>query len=131
MPELGTNVSFKVNGNDISGGVKSHFLLLSESTPSLHYRLVQPRDVGSTLSLARYLREHLHLTGTKVSCGMGGCGACTVEAAFREDGKRVVRSVNACLVPVLSCDEWEITTVEGIGSLRTGLSDVQSRDAIQ
>ena len=88
--------------------------------------------MGSTLSLARYLREHLHLTGTKVSCGMGGCGACTVEAAFREGGgKRVVRSVNACLVPVLSCDEWEITTVEGIGSRRTGLSDVQSRVAIQ
>ena len=88
---------------------------------------VQPRDVGSTLSLARYLREHLHLTGTKVSCGMGGCGACAVEAVFIEDGKRVVRSVNACLVPVLSCDEWEVTTVEGIGSKRTGLSDVQSR----
>ena len=88
--------------------------------------------MGSTLSLARYLREHLHLTGTKVSCGMGGCGACTVEAAFREvGGRRVVRSVNACLVPVLSCDEWEITTVEGIGSRRTGLSDVQSRVAIQ
>ena len=83
------------------------------------------------MSLARYLREHLHLTGTKISCGMGGCGSCTVEARFKEKEKTVVRSVNACLVPVLSCDEWEITTVEGIGSKRTGLSDVQSRDAIQ
>ena len=83
------------------------------------------------MSLARYLREHLHLTGTKISCGMGGCGSCTVEARFKETEKTVVRSVNACLVPVLSCDEWEITTVEGIGSKRTGLSDLQSRDAIQ
>ena len=79
------------------------------------------------MSLARYLREHLHLTGTKISCGMGGCGSCTVEARFKEKEKTVVRSVNACLVPVLSCDEWEITTVEGIGSKRTGLSDVQGR----
>ena len=43
--------------------------------------------------------------------------------------KTVVRSVNACLVPVLSCDEWEVTTVEGIGSRRAGFDDVQSRFA--
>ena len=106
---------------------------LSNFTKPIHLYIssVQPRDVGSTMSLARYLREHLHLTGTKISCGMGGCGSCTVEAKFKEKDKTVVRSVNACLVPVLSCDEWEITTVEGTGSRRAGLSDVQSRGAIR
>ena len=62
-----------------------------------------------------------------IKIGVGGYPKMSIELHPREDGKRVVRSVNACLVPVLSCDEWEITTVEGIGSRRTGLSDVQSR----
>ena len=46
---------------------------------------------------------------------------------MREKESTVVRSVNACLVPVLSCDEWDITTVEGVGGRRAGMDDVQSR----
>ena len=73
-------------------------------------------------SLLSLLRLKLGDQTPKYGCGQGGCGACTVEAAFREGGgKRVVRSVNACLVPVLSCDEWDITTVEGVGGRRQGL----------
>jgi aerobic-type carbon monoxide dehydrogenase small subunit (CoxS/CutS family) len=60
--------------------------------------------VGRTLALV--LREDLGLTGTKVACGEGHCGACTVLL----DG-----------VPTLSCitlahtvDEREITTIEGL-----------------
>ena len=62
-----------------------------------------------------------------IRVGVVGFPIMSIELHPREDGQRVVRSVNACLVPVLSCDEWEVTTVEGIGSKRTGLSDVQSR----
>ena len=32
------------------------------------------------MTLARYLRDYLELTGTKVSCNQSGCGACTVTA---------------------------------------------------
>ena len=42
--------------------------------------LVQPGDIPATLTLARYLRDYLELTGTKVSCNQSGCGACTVTA---------------------------------------------------
>ena len=57
------------------------------------------------ISLARLLRERLGLTGTKIACDEGHCGACTVQV----DG-----------VPVLSCItlahmvEGEVTTIEGL-----------------
>jgi aerobic-type carbon monoxide dehydrogenase small subunit (CoxS/CutS family) len=66
------------------------------------YRVEAP--VGR--SLASVLREDLGLTGTKIACGEGHCGACTVQL----DG-----------VPVLSCitlshtvDGREVTTIEGL-----------------
>ena len=36
--------------------------------------------MSPTLSLARYLRENLALTGTKIMCAQAGCGACVVTA---------------------------------------------------
>ena len=57
----------------------------------------------STLTL---LREVFSLTGTKLGCGEGECGACTI---LVDD-----RSVNACLMFAVDCDEREITTIEGI-----------------
>jgi aerobic carbon-monoxide dehydrogenase small subunit len=52
------------------------------------------------------LREDLKLTGTKESCGVGVCGACTVLL----DGK----PVSACLLLAVYVDECEITTIEGL-----------------
>ena len=61
-------------------------------------------------TLAGFLRERLLLTGCKIGCGQGHCGACNVIV----DGK-VTRS---CITK-LSCvrDNAEITTIEGIGTL--------------
>ncbi len=56
--------------------------------------------------LATALRENLGLTGTKIGCDAGDCGACTVLL----DG----RPVCACLTPVGQCEGAEITTVEGL-----------------
>jgi carbon-monoxide dehydrogenase small subunit len=52
------------------------------------------------------LREDLDLTGTKIGCGEGDCGACTVLL----DGK----PVNACLLLAVQAQRHEITTIEGI-----------------
>jgi aerobic-type carbon monoxide dehydrogenase small subunit (CoxS/CutS family) len=78
MPEL----ALRVNGHD--------------------YRIDAPVEQ----SLAETLRQDLGLTGTKVACNEGHCGACTVQL----DG-----------VPVLSCitlahtvGEREVTTIEGL-----------------
>jgi CO/xanthine dehydrogenase Mo-binding subunit/aerobic-type carbon monoxide dehydrogenase small subunit (CoxS/CutS family) len=56
--------------------------------------------------LSRVLREDLGLTGTKVGCDAGDCGACTVLL----DGAQVC----ACLMPVAQADGGAITTVEGL-----------------
>ena len=46
---------------------------------------VKSGHVLPTLSLARYLRENLALTGTKIMCAQAGCGACVV-TAYIPDG---------------------------------------------
>jgi aldehyde oxidoreductase len=58
--------------------------------------------------LSRVLREDLGLTGTKVGCDAGDCGACTVLL----DGAPVC----ACLVAAAQAEGHEITTVEGLAS---------------
>ena len=59
--------------------------------------------------LVEVLRDQLELTGTKVACGEGECGACTVLL----DGV----PVNSCLVPALKAQGREVMTVEGLASL--------------
>ena len=56
--------------------------------------------------LTRVLRDHLGLTGTKVGCDAGDCGACTVLL----DGEQVC----ACLVPLGQVQGRSVTTVEGL-----------------
>src|SRR2546421_7219880 len=56
--------------------------------------------------LSKVLRERLGLTGTKVGCDAGDCGACTVLL----DGEPVV----ACLIAAGQAEGCEVTTVEGL-----------------
>jgi len=58
-------------------------------------------------TLLTTLRERLNLTGTKLVCGRGECGACTVLL----DGI----SVYACLTLTAACEDRPITTIEGLG----------------
>ncbi|HYO90886.1 MAG TPA: 2Fe-2S iron-sulfur cluster-binding protein, partial [Pyrinomonadaceae bacterium] len=69
----------------------------------------------------------LGLTGTKLSCGEGGCGACTVMLSRydAERGEVVDRAINACLRPVCSLDGMMVTTTEGIGSTKQEIDPVQ------
>jgi aldehyde oxidoreductase len=65
--------------------------------------------VDSEASLADVLRQNLFLTGTKVGCGKGECGACSVIM----NGK-VVRS---CITKIKNVpDRAMVTTIEGIGT---------------
>ena len=64
----------------------------------------QALKVEPRCTLLDALRNDLGLTGTKKSCDMGNCGACTVLL----DG----RAVYACLILAIECQDRAITTVE-------------------
>src|SRR6185503_8068092 len=65
-------------------------------------------DVDPMRRLSAVLREDLGLTGTKVGCDAGDCGACTV----RLDGRQAC----ACLVPVAQAAGADVRTVEGLAT---------------
>ncbi|KAK6119792.1 hypothetical protein DH2020_046461 [Rehmannia glutinosa] len=78
------------------------------------------------LTLLEYLRD-IGLTGTKLGCGEGGCGACTVMVSyFDQNSKKCVHlAINACLAPLYSLEGMHIITVEGVGNRRYGLHPIQ------
>nr|XP_012594522.1 aldehyde oxidase 2 isoform X3 [Microcebus murinus] len=94
-------------------------------------RKVIERNVDPEETLLAFLRKNLRLTGTKYACGRGGCGACTVMVSKNDPVSKKIRhfSVTACLVPICSLYGAAVTTVEGIGSIKTRLHPVQERIA--
>ncbi len=87
------NVKLKVNGDD--------------------YELA----VNPNRMLVEVLREDLKLTGTKIGCKTGDCGACTILL----DGK----SVCSCMTLVVTLQGKEITTIEGVGLSYDKLHPIQ------
>ena len=65
-------------------------------------------DADEQTPLLWVIRDHLGLTGTKFSCGIGQCGACTVHV----DGQ----AVRSCSVPVSIAAGKRVTTIEGVSS---------------
>eukprot|EP00742_Colponemidia_sp_Colp-10_P005067 GILJ01005413.1.p1 GENE.GILJ01005413.1~~GILJ01005413.1.p1 ORF type:complete len:1351 (+),score=226.28 GILJ01005413.1:45-4097(+) len=86
------------------------------------------KNAQPDMTLLSFLRQN-GLTGTKLGCGEGGCGACTVCVSFVDltTGAIKHRAVNACLAPLCSVEGCHVITVEGIGSQRTKLHPVQER----
>jgi isoquinoline 1-oxidoreductase alpha subunit len=72
-------------------------------------------DGDPQMPLLWYLRDQLGLMGTKFGCGVGLCGACTVDS-----GSKAIRS---CVTPMSTAAGSEVTTIEGLG--RDGLHPVQ------
>jgi aerobic-type carbon monoxide dehydrogenase small subunit (CoxS/CutS family) len=65
-------------------------------------------EIEPRVTLLSALREHLGLTGTKLVCDRGACGACTVHL----DGK----PVNSCMMLAVDARGHQITTIEGLGT---------------
>ena len=91
---------------------------------SVNGKAVRFGDVHETAAVA--IRTELGLTGTKLACGTGVCGACTILV----NGVAVA----GCLLPVEDLEDAEVTTIEGIG-VGDGLHPVQAafiaRDGLQ
>jgi xanthine dehydrogenase YagR molybdenum-binding subunit len=94
------------------------------STMTINGR-IEPLPDDPDAFLIDFVRDALGLTGTKLVCGAGVCGACTVLV----DGVAVV----SCLMPARAAADRSVTTVEGIGA--RGLHPVQkafmAHDALQ
>jgi len=67
------------------------------------------------VTLAEVLRDYLDLTGTKVSCGVGECGSCTVLV----DGKPTL----SCSILAMTVRDKNILTIEGLA--KDGLHPIQ------
>ena len=73
---------------------------------------VRNLDIPDDMPLLWTLRDVLNMTGTKFGCGMGLCGACTIQI----DGQ----PTRSCITPVLGAAGKKITTIEAIGSTPAG-----------
>ncbi len=73
-------------------------------------------EVKVSASTLELLRDAFELGGTKLACGEGECGACTIIV----DG----RSRNSCLLPAVDLDGRKVLTVEGLWS-EDGIDPIQ------
>lgn len=74
-------------------------------------------NVEPEMPLLWVLRNELGLTGSKYGCGIGMCGACTVQV----DG----RAVRSCVMPVSAAQGAQVTTIEGLAESAGAHSIVQ------
>jgi aldehyde oxidoreductase len=66
-------------------------------------------EIDGSETLLDVIRQRMRLTGTKLGCGKGDCGACSVMV----DGA----VINACIYPAMKIQGREVITIEGIGTL--------------
>ena len=91
-------------GSDLDASVRQRRMELSFIVNGESVNL----DVPPFATLLDVLRNDLELTGTKLGCGEGECGACSV---LLDD-----KVVNACLVLALECAGLEVVTIEGLAA---------------
>lgn len=86
------------------------------------------RGADSFLMLSEFLRERRRLTGTKVVCAEGDCGACTVLRASPHPARKVLRfeAINSCIFPLFLADCSHLITVEGLRE-NGRLNELQSK----
>ena len=75
------------------------------------------RGKSAALTLSDYLRDDkLRLTGTKIVCAEGDCGACSVLVGIPDEknGRFEYQSIDACIAFVYQLDRKHIVTVEGL-----------------
>lgn len=100
----------------------SHLIKTTYRTSDLNFfvngRSVTVKNPNPDWVLLDWIRSQGTLKGTKLGCGEGGCGACTVVIQTAEPGKKVNHlAVNSCLYPLIGVDGKSLITVEGLGTV--------------
>lgn len=102
FPALGKAETKKLNEEDSQ---KNHLLGDNPLSLIVNGKKIKTK-VRANTTLVELLRDHLHLTGTKVACNNGECGSCSVLL----DGKVVY----SCHMLALDAQGKSVTTVEGL-----------------
>jgi xanthine dehydrogenase small subunit len=80
--------------------------------------ILNEKEITTTLPpgmvLLDFIRYHQHLTGTKIGCREGDCGACTILVGKIADGEMQYESMTSCLMPLGNAQGKHIVTIEGI-----------------
>jgi xanthine dehydrogenase small subunit len=79
----------------------------------LNDTIVETGEPGGS-TLLDFIRYRKRMTGTKIGCREGDCGACTILAGDMENGRLVYRSMTSCLMPLVNAGGKHIVTIEGI-----------------
>lgn len=108
---VGVAASGSLHGPDNASPVQSGPVLTAGEVPRTTIRLIvngtdQRLEVEDRWTLAETLRDHLRLTGTKIGCDRGECGACTVLL----DGMPIY----SCSYLAVWADGRSVATVEGL-----------------
>jgi len=83
-------------------------------------------SLNAGMTLLDFIRYEQNLTGTKIGCREGDCGACTVlVGTLSKDGYVNYESITSCISPLGNAHGKHIVTVEGINS-PSGLTKAQS-----
>ena len=92
----------------------------------LNDQLVRTSEPAAS-ALLDFVRYHEYLTGTKIGCREGDCGACTVLVGeLATDGQTVnYQSMTSCLTPLGNVQGKHVVTVEGINAASGQLTPVQ------
>ncbi|MCC6825856.1 MAG: FAD binding domain-containing protein [Acidobacteria bacterium] len=86
-------------------------------------KIATDRPSGTTI--LDFVRYNKSLTGTKIGCREGDCGACTVLVGELAGGTVQYRSVVSCLMPLAAAQGKHIVTIEGITPADGSLTSVQ------
>ena len=80
--------------------------------------ILNNEEVSTTLPvgmlLLDFVRYHKHLTGTKIGCREGDCGACTNLVGELKNDEVIYRSFTSCLTPLGNVHGKHVVTIEGV-----------------
>jgi xanthine dehydrogenase small subunit len=107
-----------IAGSSATDSLVNYTNFIFNQTFLLVHFILNDKTIATSLKpgivLLDFIRYHQHLTGTKIGCREGDCGACTVLVGELKNGKLQYSSATSCLMPLGNAHLKHIVTVEGL-----------------